>query len=84
MKSRFTVVSLMAAALLVFGVAGVASAENAAQVDIKVGYMCADGQDPCNTNKAEIDMDFKQDAEECHTYTIEVEIVAVQWNKPCP
>ena len=40
--------------------------------------------DPCNTNKAQIDMEFKQDAEECHTYTIDVTIVAIQWNKPCP
>jgi len=40
--------------------------------------------DPCNTNKAEIDMDFKQDAEECHVYTIHVTVVGVQWNKPCP
>ncbi len=37
--------------------------------------------DPCNTNKAEIDLEFKQDAEECHTYTIHVDIVAIQWNK---
>lgn len=37
--------------------------------------------DPCSTNKAEIDMEFKQDAEECHTYTIHVDIVAIQWNK---
>mgnify|MGYP000032265316 FL=1 len=37
--------------------------------------------DPCNKNKAEIDMDFKQDAEECHTYLIHVTVVGVQWNK---
>jgi len=37
--------------------------------------------DPCNTNKAEIDLDFKQDAEECHTYAIDVVINAIQWNK---
>lgn len=37
--------------------------------------------DPCDTNKAEIDLEFKQDAEECHTYTIHVDIVAIQWNK---
>jgi hypothetical protein len=40
--------------------------------------------DPCNTNKAQIDMDFKQDAEQCHMYTIHVTVVGVQWNKPCP
>jgi len=37
--------------------------------------------DPCKTNKEEIDMEFKQDAEECHTYTIHVSVVAIQWNK---
>jgi len=37
--------------------------------------------DPCNTNKAQIDMEFKQDAEECHVYTLHVKIVGVQWNK---
>jgi len=37
--------------------------------------------DPCKTNKAEIDLEFKQGAEECHTYTIHVAIVGIQWNK---
>lgn len=39
--------------------------------------------DPCKTNKAEIDMDFKQDAEECHTYKIHVTVWGIQWNKAC-
>jgi hypothetical protein len=39
--------------------------------------------DPCNTNKAEIDMDFKQEAQECHTYKIWVTVWGIQWNKPC-
>ena len=37
--------------------------------------------DPCHKNKQEIDIDFKQEAEECHIYIIQVEILAVQWNK---
>lgn len=37
--------------------------------------------DPCFDNKQEIDLHFKQAAEECHTYTIHVTIVAIQWNK---
>ena len=37
--------------------------------------------DPCRTHKAEMDLEFKQDAEECHTYIIEVEVVGIQWNK---
>ena len=37
--------------------------------------------DPCDTNKAEIDLEFKQNAEECHTYTIHVTVVGIQWNK---
>lgn len=40
--------------------------------------------DPCKDNKAQIDLDFKQDAQECHIYTIHVTIPAIQWNKPCP
>jgi len=37
--------------------------------------------DPCKTEKQEIDIDFKQAAEECHSYTIHVDIIAIQWNK---
>jgi hypothetical protein len=40
--------------------------------------------DQCETNKAQIDLEFKQDAQECHIYTIHVTVVGVQWNKPCP
>jgi hypothetical protein len=37
--------------------------------------------DPCTEDKMEIDLDFKQEAEECHTYTIHISVLAVQWNK---
>ena len=37
--------------------------------------------DPCNKEKMEVDMDFKQEAEQCHTYTIRIKLLAVQWNK---
>jgi hypothetical protein len=37
--------------------------------------------DPCNEEKMEIDMDFKQEAEECHKYTMDITLLAVQWNK---
>jgi hypothetical protein len=37
--------------------------------------------DPCRTNKAQIDFDFKQDAEECHTYYLHVKVWGIQWNK---
>lgn len=37
--------------------------------------------DPCNKEKIEVDMDFKQEAEECHHYSIGITILAVQWNK---
>ncbi|GEM_PF-595134 len=37
--------------------------------------------DPCHRNKLEMDLHFKQEAEECHTYIITVEVVGVQWNK---
>jgi len=39
--------------------------------------------DPCNTNKQEVDIDFKQEAQECHTYLFTVTVYGVQWNKPC-
>jgi hypothetical protein len=37
--------------------------------------------EPCNTNKGEFDMDFKQEAQECHTYILNVRVLGVQWNK---
>jgi hypothetical protein len=37
--------------------------------------------DPCHKEKMEVDMDFKQEAEQCHTYTISIKMLAVQWNK---
>lgn len=36
---------------------------------------------PCVDTKAEVDLHFKQEAEQCHTYYFEVTIEAVQWNK---
>jgi predicted ribosomally synthesized peptide with SipW-like signal peptide len=42
--------------------------------------------DPCNAYNVTIDIDFKQAAEECHTYTFTIDIVTIQWNKDyqCP
>jgi len=40
--------------------------------------------DPCESKKGEIDIDFKQPAEECHTYHFNIEIEAIQWNKYVP
>jgi predicted ribosomally synthesized peptide with SipW-like signal peptide len=37
--------------------------------------------DPCLDEKMEIDLDFKQAAEMCHTYTLTFSLLAVQWNK---
>lgn len=37
--------------------------------------------DPCNDYKVEIDIDFKQEAEECHHYIFTVKMGAIQWNK---
>lgn len=37
--------------------------------------------DPCDELLTEICVDFKQDAEQCHTYTFSIEIEAIQWNK---
>lgn len=42
-------------------------------IDVQLDY--------CEDTKAEVDVHFKQEAEECHTYQFKVEIVAVQWNK---
>jgi len=36
--------------------------------------------EPCNYYPAEIHFDFKQEAEECHTYRIAFLIDAIQWN----
>jgi len=37
--------------------------------------------DPCHSEKMEIDIDFKQEAEMCHTYILTFQLLAVQWNK---
>jgi len=37
--------------------------------------------EPCTINKGEFDMDFKQEAQECHTYILHVRVLGVQWNK---
>jgi len=37
--------------------------------------------EPCTAEPVDIDIEIKQDAEECHTYEFSVEIIAVQWNK---
>jgi hypothetical protein len=38
-------------------------------------------KEPCEKSKAEIDVHFKQDAEECKTYEFQVELEAIQYNK---
>ena len=37
--------------------------------------------DPCTDEPVDIVLEFKQEAEECHTYRFVIEILAVQWNK---
>jgi predicted ribosomally synthesized peptide with SipW-like signal peptide len=37
--------------------------------------------EPCHSEKMEIDIDFKQEAEMCHTYILNFQLWAVQWNK---
>jgi len=37
--------------------------------------------EPCHDEKMEIDIDFKQEAEQCHAYTLIFQLWAVQWNK---
>jgi len=47
-----------------------------------IAYVPRDLQlEPCNEYPVHIDLDFKQTAEECHTYTFWAEFVFVQWNK---
>ena len=50
-------------------------------IDLEITNQLPCQIDPCSTDKAEIDLEFKQDAEECHTYTIHVTVVGIQWNK---
>jgi len=49
-------------------------------INVKIVNFVCHQLDPCHTTKGEIDFHFKQDAEECHTYTFTVTIEAVQWN----
>ncbi|RLI28626.1 hypothetical protein DRO58_01770 [Candidatus Bathyarchaeota archaeon] len=37
--------------------------------------------EPCNEYEVELHIKFKQEAEECHTYTFKITIEAIQWNK---
>jgi hypothetical protein len=37
--------------------------------------------EPSSSDKEEIDLDFKQEAEQCHTYALHFSLLAVQWNK---
>ena len=52
MKSRFKVLGLMAAVLLIFGMGSVASADNAASINVAISYPCADADNPCDTGVA--------------------------------
>lgn len=45
-----------------------------------VNFVCVQ-LDACESTKGEIDIDFKQPAEECHDYTFKAELVGIQWNK---
>lgn len=52
MKSRFKVLGLMSAVLLIFAMGSVASADNAASINIAVSYPCESAQNPCDTGAA--------------------------------
>ncbi|UCH57361.1 MAG: hypothetical protein JSV18_00070 [Candidatus Bathyarchaeota archaeon] len=53
--------------------------EEIMNIDI-VNFVCVQ-IDPCQSTKGEVDIDFKQPAEECHTYYFALEFVGIQWNK---
>jgi len=53
--------------------------EEIMNVDI-VNFVCVQ-LEPCESTKGQVDIDFKQPAEECHHYTFKIEIVGIQWNK---
>ena len=36
---------------------------------------------PCTTDKREVDLHFLQEAQQCHSYLLEIRIKAIQWNK---
>lgn len=60
---------------------GVVDDEDILVINLELVDQLPNQIDPCHVNKQEIDIDFKQEAEECHTYIIQIEILAVQWNK---
>jgi hypothetical protein len=62
---------------------GVLDAGDVCVINIELTNQLPIQIDPCNKNKMEIDMDFKQEAQECHTYKFEVRVWGIQWNKPC-
>lgn len=56
--------------------------EEVINVDI-VNFVCVQ-LEPCESTKGEIDLHFKEAAEECHEYSFKISIVGVQWNKYVP
>lgn len=63
---------------------GVLDGEDVEVINIRLQDSLPYQLDPCNTNKQEMDLDFKQEAQECHTYMFTVEIYGIQWNKEFP
>ncbi len=60
---------------------GVVDAGDIEVINLEVTDSLPTQIDPCKKYKAEIDLEFKQEAEECHTYILIVEIIGIQWNK---
>ena len=52
-------------------------------INVKIVNFVGTQLEPCDPigTKGEVDFHFKEDAEECHTYTFEIGIVAVNWNE---
>ena len=47
-------------------------------INIEIGKLICEQIDPCTWYKTEIDLHFKQEAEECHTYTFEIVVIAIE------
>jgi hypothetical protein len=57
------------------------TADDVKIINVEIVNFVCNQLDPCHKTKGEIDIDFKQEAEMCHTYRFDVELVGVQWNK---
>ena len=60
---------------------GVYDADDEEIMNVKIVNFYCIQLEPCESTKGQVDIHFKQPAEECHTYKFAISIEAIQWDK---